>query len=120
MRKTYMLLLCLTVISSCGNKNKLPAGILTQQQMQAVLWDIIRADVFTADYIKKDSSRNAVKENEKLQQQIFAIHQVTGKDFYASYDYYKSHSAEFMSIIDTMVARAERNKIVKPNILQAE
>jgi hypothetical protein len=98
----------------------MPAGVLPPQQMQAVLWDVIRADVFTADYIKKDSSRNAVKENEKLQQQIFAIHKITAADFYTSYDYYKNHTAEFMSIIDTLVARAERNKIVKPNILQAE
>lgn len=120
MRKICILLLSLTVISSCGNKDKLPAGVLQPQQMQAVLWDVIRADVFTADYIKKDSSRNAFKENEKLQQQIFAIHRITGKDFYTSYDYYKNHPSAFMNIIDTLVARAERNKIVKPNILQAE
>jgi hypothetical protein len=113
MRKMSILLLCLGLLCSCGNKDKLPAGVLKPQKMQAVLWDIIKADVFTTEFIKKDSSKNAAIENSKLQQQIFAIHKITKADFYNSYDYYKENTVEFKKIVDSMVAQAERKKNIK-------
>ena len=120
MMKIPILLIGLTLMSSCGNKDKLPAGVLNPVKMQAVLWDVIKADVFTTDYIKKDSSKNATAENLKLQQQIFAIHKITKADFYTSYDYYKTNTVEFKKIIDSMVTQAERKKDIKPKLLQAE
>lgn len=99
----------LVILYSCGNKNKIPTGILMQDKMQAVLWDVIRADAFTEEFIKKDTSKNAVTENLKLQQQIFAIHKVTREDFYNSYDYYKKNTAVFKIILDSIIARNERN-----------
>ena len=82
--------------------------------MQAVLWDVIKADAFTSEFIKKDTLKNAVEENLKLQQQIFAIHKVTKTDFYNSYDYYKSNTPLFKNMLDSMIAQGERNKYIKP------
>ena len=81
--------------------------------MQAVLWDVIKADVFTAEFLKKDSSKNAAAENLKLQQQIFAIHKVSKADFYRSYDYYKAHTEIFKQVMDSMVVRAEKDRYQK-------
>lgn len=120
MMKWSILIFSLALLGSCGNKNGLPEGVLKPEKMQEVLWDVIRADVFTADFIKKDSAKNASAENEKLQRQIFAIHKVTGKEFYTSYNYYKSNTADFKKIIDSMIAKAERKNIIKPQTLQAE
>lgn len=102
------------VLFSCGTKEKLPAGVLPQDKMQAVFWDVIKAEVFTNEFIKKDSARNAVAENEKLQQQVFAMHKVSREDFYKSYDYYKAHSVAFKKIMDSMVVKAERDHYNKP------
>jgi hypothetical protein len=120
MIKISFLLIALGLISSCGNKDKLPEGVLKPEKMQAVLWDVIKADVFTTEFIKKDSSKNATAENLKLQQQIFAIHKVTKADFYSSYDYYKTNTAEFKKIIDSMVSQAEKKKNFNPKSLQAQ
>jgi hypothetical protein len=120
MRKIPILLIGLALLSSCGNKEKLPAGILKPEKMQAVLWDVIKAEVYTSDFIKKDSSKNATTENLKLHQQIFAIHKITRADFYTSYDYYKTNTVEFRKIIDSMVTQAERKKDIKPKIFQVE
>lgn len=114
MRKISILLVVLSLLNSCGNKDKLPAGVLKPEKMQAVLWDVIKADVFTTDFIKKDSGRNAEAENLKLQQQIFAIHKITRADFYDSYDYYKGNTVEFKKIVDSMVVQAERKKNITP------
>ncbi|MBK6380313.1 MAG: DUF4296 domain-containing protein [Chitinophagaceae bacterium] len=120
MMKLNILFIGLVLMISCGKKDKLPAGILKPEKMQAVLWDVIKADVFTTDFIKKDSSKNAASENLKLQQQIFAIHKVTKADFYTSYDYYKTNTVEFKKIMDSMVSQAERKKEIITKPLQAE
>jgi hypothetical protein len=120
MRRIIMLLAGLFLINSCGNKEKLPANVLKPEKMQAVLWDVIKADVFTTEFIKKDSAKNAVAENLKLQQQVFAIHKITKADFYRSYDYYKMNTVEFKKVIDSMVARAERNRYNKTEQPPAE
>ena len=78
--------------------------------MQAVLWDVIKADAFTAEFIKNDSAKDAVEENLKLQQQIFSIHHISRQDFYKSYDYYKLHSDQLKVMMDSMIVQAERNK----------
>ena len=117
MMKIFILLMGLTLMSSCVNKDKAPAGVLKPEKMQAVLWDVIKAEVFTTDFIKKDSSKNATAENLKLQQQIFAIHKITKADFYTSYDYYKTNTVEFKKIIDSMVSVAERNRYIKTTAL---
>ena len=78
--------------------------------MQAVLWDVIKADAFTAEIIKKDSAKNGTEENLKLQQEIFTIHQTTKDIFYKSYDYYKANPGQLKIIMDSIIIQSERNK----------
>ena len=98
------------ILVSCNDKNNLPSGILKPDKMQAVLWDIIRVDAFTTNFIKKDSSKNAVEENVKLQKKVFALHQVSEEKFYKSYDYYKTNTILFKSVLDSMISNANRNR----------
>lgn len=114
MRRMIIVLAGLVLIGSCADKEKIPAGILKPDKMQAVLWDVMKADAFTNDYIKKDSSKNAGAENLKLQQQIFAIHKISKEDFYKSYDYYKTNTVVFKKIVDSIIAQAERKKYTTP------
>ena len=110
MIRIIILLAALAFTGSCTHKEDIPKGILKPDTMQAVLWDVIKAEAFTTDYIKKDSAKNAAAENLKLQQQIFAIHKISKADFYKSYDYYKTNTVVFKKIVDSMIAKAERNK----------
>ena len=109
MIRRCMLLFVLVVITSCGD-DKAPSGILKPDKMQVVLWDIIKADAFTTDFIKKDTAKNAAEENLKLQQQVFAIHHTTKEIFYKSYDYYKTNTPVFKVMLDSMIVQAGRNK----------
>ena len=97
----------LFLLTSCRNNDKVPSGILEPEKMEAVLWDVIKADVFTKEYIKKDSVKNDTAENLKLQQQVFAIHKVSKVDFYKSYDYYKENTKQFKIILDSMIAHTQ-------------
>ena len=110
MIRTVKLLAALLVLFSCGNKQKEPAGILKPSQMQAVLWDVIRSDAFTTQFIARDSLKNDKEENLKLQQEIFAMHHTNKEEFYRSFEYYKKNSKEFKAILDSMINEADRNK----------
>ena len=110
MRRKYLVFFCLIALISCGNKNKIPPGVLKPDKMQAVLWDVIKADAFTTEIIKKDSAKNVTEENLKLQQEIFSIHQITRDIFYKSYNYYKTNPGQLKVIMDSMIIQAERNK----------
>lgn len=95
---------------SCSNKPGGYTGILTKEKMQAVMWDIIQADVFTDQFIKKDSLKNASLENIQLQNKIFAIHKISREAYYKSYDYYIYHTDLMKVILDSMTTKAERDR----------
>ncbi len=115
----YIFIFGLVLTISCTNNNHTPSGILKSEKMQAILWDVIKADAFTTEYIKKDTTKNDVEENLKLQTQIFAIHKVSKAVFYNSYAYYKSNMPLFIKMLDSMVTHAERNKNFKISPSQA-
>lgn len=81
--------------------------------MEAVLWDVLRAQAFTVEFIKKDTTKNDVEENLKLQQEIFAIHRISKEEFYRSFEYYKTNNGQMKVIMDTIVNRADRVKDLK-------
>ena len=110
MSKGSILLFLILILASCGNKNKRTADILPPNKMSEVLWDVIRVDAFTTGYVKKDSTKNVIVENAKLQMKVFADHHVTRESFYNSFDYYKKNAVEFKTMLDSLVNRKNREK----------
>ena len=106
--------LLLFTCHSC-NEKKQEGNIVSKEKMQAVLWDILQAEAFTANFIKKDSTKNEAAENAALQKKIFELHKISRQDFTKSYDYYSSQPEQMRSMLDSMSAKAERerNKVMK-------
>jgi hypothetical protein len=115
LRSITIILLLSVFFISCKNKNSLPAGILDREKMQTVLWDVIRAQSFTENFIKKDSTKNLILENAKLQQEIFAINHVTKDEFYTSYDYYGKHTELMATLLDSLEASTNREAAISNN-----
>lgn len=88
--------------------------------MQAVLWDVFKAESFTSEFITKDSAKDAAAENLKLQQEIFAIHKISKTDFYGSYDFYKSNSRLLKVILDSIISRESRDRYPGIKPMEAE
>jgi len=110
MMRICILLTGIVFFVSCGGKEEIPPGILKPKKMQAVLWDVIKAESFTSEFLKKDSVKTDSVENYKLQQQLFAIHKVTRDEFYKSYDYYRSNTTLFKQVLDSMIAQEQQKK----------
>jgi Domain of unknown function (DUF4296) len=79
---------------------------------------VIKADVYVADYIKRDSAKNDTLESAKLQQEIFAIHNTTKEAYYLSYNYYKRNPELMKALMDTMSARVNRARNISPTIVK--
>lgn len=103
--KTFFLIFCSVLVFSCKNSSK---DVLSPDKMEKILWDITQADIFTQDFISKDSAKNLTAENLKLQQKIFAKHKTDRKFFYRSYEYYIKHEELLKPILDSMVAKNGR------------
>jgi len=83
-------------------------SVLSPDKMEKILWELTQADIFTQDFISKDSSKDLEKENLKLQLKIFAKNKTDRKSFYKSYDYYLRHEELLKPLLDTIVVRNGR------------
>lgn len=97
------------LIFSCKSRPE-KGVVLDKVKMQAVLWDMLQADAFTQNFIKKDSSKNDTLEIAALQKKIFELHKIKREDFTASYDYYSSQPEVMKTILDSVSAKAERDR----------
>ena len=96
---------------SCGDKPRgEKAMLLSTEKMQQVLWDILQADAFTQNFIKPDSTKKELIENAALQKKIFELHKISREDFYYSYNYYSAHPEVMKMILDSVSAKAERDR----------
>ena len=115
MRCAFVMFFSMLFLASC-KPNRVPSGILKPEKMQQVLWDIIRADVFTENFIGKDSTKNKTAENIRLQNKIFLLDTVTREAYYKSYEYYKANPGLMNALMDSISQSVIRNrdKIIPP------
>jgi hypothetical protein len=109
MRQLAVLFSLLVLLQGCGDDD-VPSGILKPDKMQAVMWDVLQADVFASEYIRVDSSKNILHENIRLQKKIFSLHQTSREQYYKSYEFYKTKPELMRVMLDTLAARVNRNR----------
>ena len=115
------MLMALIFFVCCSNDRE-REGIIPEKEMQNILWDIIQADQFNTQFLKKDSAKLNVKaETMKLYDEIFQIHHVSRETFRKSYQYYISHPEIMKTMLDTLAAHAnlQRNEMYKRPIRPA-
>ena len=102
--RTILLIFSFTYfIVGCKNKEMIPENVLPPPKMQAVLWDMMRADQFLSDYIlNKDTSLKKETESIKLYQQVLAINHVSKEKFQTSFAFYQSHPSFLKTIMDSI------------------
>lgn len=90
------------VLAGCrpgsGGRDPLPPA-----KMQALLWDMMRADQFISDFvINKDTSRKRETESRAIYPQILQWHKVTAEEFRYSLDYYRDRPDLLKPIMDSL------------------
>jgi len=102
-----MFLFCL---GACSGDHE-PKKLIPQEKMEDILWDMMQADQFVQQYLKKDSSVHNLKgETMKMYDEIFAIYHVTKDEFKDNFQYYTSHPLLTKIIFDSLFARGVRQR----------
>ncbi len=96
------------LLLSC-NSNKRPGNILSPEKMQVVLWDYISADIYSNNYIPKDSGINIENAKLLLQEKMFQKNKVTKEVFNESYTWYQKNGDVMKVILDSMIAKKTRS-----------
>ena len=101
---------CFIVFLSSCSENDVPSNILSIEKMKPILWEQLKADIYTRENLVSDSlkNKNLVLENEKLQMQIFKHFNISKENFYESYYYYLKHENLIGQVLDTLIAEQTR------------
>jgi hypothetical protein len=115
MRLAMVLVAYCMLIAGCGGGGKTPAGILTPEKMEAVLWDMLRTDQFLTDFVfSKDSTLNKTVESTKKYSQVLALHQVSKDDFKKSFLYYQDNPGKMKVLMDSISKRKIEMPVTEP------
>jgi len=79
--------------------------------MQAVLWDMMRADELVNYYGYTDSTFKKIDRNIELYQKIFQIHRIKKETFQKSLQYYQRRPDMLQPIIDSLKSLTERETV---------
>ena len=103
--KSCFIVMGLIILAACSDERE--KAIIPEKEMEKILWDIIQADQFNTQFLKKDSAKLNVKaETMKLYDEIFQIHHVSREEFKKSYQFYIAHPEITKPMLDSLAARA--------------
>lgn len=95
-------ILAVLFFASCSQKNKIPKGIIAQQKMRTIMWDLMRSDEFINNFLLKDSSVDRKKESIFLYEQVFKLHEINQEQFKKSLAFYQSRPDLLKVITDSL------------------
>jgi len=123
MRKSLFFLLCVALLISCKDQNKLPKGVLPQNKMRDVMWDMMNAGQYMSAYVLTKDSLDKIAESTKVYGQVLQLHAVTKEEFEKSYTYYREHPELMKTILDSLskkqtytVEKFQRDTLNRKNI----
>ena len=99
--KKLIPILAILVFTGCSHKNRIPKGILSQKEMTAIMWDMMRAD----EYFNLSSNYNDTlrkMERTSMYEQIFRLHSTDLSEFKKSISFYQSRPDLFKVISDSL------------------
>ena len=115
---TRILILFIGLIFNSCSSGSLPSGILPNEKLQKVVYDLIRVDEFINNYVIKDSTINVKEKRSILYEQVFKVNNTNRKEFYSSYQYYQKHpdvqKRLFDSLQQHLITRKVDSGVIKP------
>lgn len=100
--RLLILFMAMFTVTGCRVKDKIPSGVLSQEQMRRIMWDLIRTDIYVSDFLSKDSTINRDESRLKLYQQVYGLHKTDRKTFKKSLAFYQSRPDLLKVITDSL------------------
>ena len=105
-----IILILLIFAFSCGRKDKVPEGVLEPAKMEKVMTDLLMSESFAESYLLIDTSKKRDEWFTGELNKVLAIQDVTQDQIRKSLDFYKTRPDLFKVIVDSINARAQRNR----------
>ena len=105
-----IILILLIFAFSCGRKDKVPEGVLEPAKMEKVMTDLLMSESFAESYLLIDTSKKRDEWFTGELNKVLAVQDVTQDQVRKSLDFYKTRPDLFKVIIDSINARAQRNR----------
>ena len=80
--------------------------------MKLVLWDIIKADVYTGQVLQKGLKENDTLVNQQYQQVIFDHYHISRDQFLRNYSYYYNNQELMTALFDSTTAMRQKPSFV--------
>jgi hypothetical protein len=110
MRQLVILLSFFLVVTACSKKEKIPKDILSKQQMEDVLWDVLRGSEFLEIYMfPKDSTIDKAAKAQEWYDEIFRLHKTDRPSFEKSYTWYQQHPVMMKEVLDSLSNKSLSN-----------
>ena len=109
MKACFYLFILLTLVS-CYSVDKRPPSIIKPNEMQSILWDVMRAQTLAGETALKDSSLDVAVETKMLSKKVFQIHKTDSANFSKSYNWYLKHPDRLKLIFDSLYSQKQREK----------
>lgn len=106
-----VVILAISLLNCKGKQTENKA--LPISSMKFILWDMLKADEWSTQTALRDTLHKRVNENFLIYEQVFKIHQVSKAQFYTSYKYYETHPDQFKTLIDSVMAVGDRDKVIE-------
>ena len=98
-----LVLLSILFLLSCRGVDNIPRDILPPDKMEAVMWDMMRADQFNLDHVfSKDSTADRKEKSLELYRQVMAVHKITQDQFRESFYYYRARPELLRVVMDSI------------------
>ena len=107
--RSFPFIIFIISMAGCIGNNKIPKDVIPQNEMRKLMWDLMRADAYVADFVMKDSTCNQKEESAILYEKIFAIHSTTQEAFKKSLAFYESRPDLLKVVADSL--RSDENKV---------
>lgn len=105
---------CLAIavfLFACTDKSGIPSDVISKSKMELILWDMIKADRFTAQYLVRDSTLKDLDSSRfALYESIFLLHGVKSEEFRESFEFYLARPDITKVMFDSISSRANRTR----------
>lgn len=110
MKTAWVVLLLVLFILGCSGPNAVPSGIIPDQKMETILWQLMQSDEYLNSFTSKDSLKKTSNARMKIYQQVFDLNKTSKAEFEKSYHYYLDHPDMIKIMFDSISIRAVRQR----------
>ena len=106
--RILVILASLIFFFACSSGENIPDSVLPPKKMEAIFWDMLRADELAGQYKLTDTSRTSLQIHSELYDKIFSLHKISRDEFNKSFKFYQTRPDLFKPMLESLSKRSDK------------